>query len=167
MLSEIRRMKLRNVLQRSRFSQSGCCQDCQRSSQRSRKQWRCKRKPNTAEVTDTRRTKSIWHEKQPDCNSVEQHPSVQNPGTQAQSKQKCTREINKHVSDGVYMHPVENKCDVEAKDFSKFEGGFPDVKDTLQRSLQSLRKRYPSTLHSCRKKSAHTELEQRQGSAHQ
>ena len=47
---------------------------------------------NVAEVTETRRTKSIWHEKQLDCDSVEQHPSVQNPGAQAQSKQKRTRD---------------------------------------------------------------------------
>ena len=79
-------------VQRARYSQSGCCQVCHRSSQWSRRQWRCRRKPNTAEVTETRRTKSSWHEKQPDCDSVEQHPSVQNPGAQAQSKQKRTRD---------------------------------------------------------------------------
>ena len=79
-------------LRRARYSQSGCCQDCQRSSQRSRRQWRCRRKPNTAEVTEIRRTKPIWHEKQRDCDSVEQHPSVQNPGAQAQPKQKRTRD---------------------------------------------------------------------------
>ena len=75
------------------LSVSGCCQDCQRSSQISRRQWRCTRKPNIAEVTETRRTKSIWHEKQPDCDSVEQHPSVQNPAAHAQPKQKRTRDL--------------------------------------------------------------------------
>ena len=30
--------------------------------------------------------------KQPDCDSVEQHPSVQDPGAQAQPKQKRTRD---------------------------------------------------------------------------
>ena len=61
-------------LQRARYSQAGCCQDCQRSSQRSRRQWRCRRKPNTAEVTEISRPTSIWHEK---------HPSVKDPGAQA------------------------------------------------------------------------------------
>ena len=37
------------------------------------------------------------------------------------SRSRSAQEINKHVSYGVYKHPVENKCDFEAKDFSKSE----------------------------------------------
>ena len=54
-------------LRRARYSQSGCCQDCQRSSQRSRRQWRCRWKQNTANVRracrlkETSRAKSSWH----------------------------------------------------------------------------------------------------------
>ena len=60
---------------------------------------------------------------------------------------------NKHVSDGVYKHPVENKCDLEAKDFSKPEAELVDVKDTLQTLFQTLRKRWPRTIRSCRRTS--------------
>ena len=79
-------------LRRERYSESVCYQDCQRSSQRSRRQWRCKRKPNTAEVKKTRRATFRRNEDQQGWDSVEQHSSVQDPGAQAQSKQKCTRD---------------------------------------------------------------------------
>ena len=66
---------------------------------RSSKQWRCKRTPSTSNVRrvcrreDGNRTKSIWRdEDQQDWDSVEQHSSVQDPGAQAQSKQKRTRD---------------------------------------------------------------------------
>ena len=55
-------------LRRARYSQSGCCQDCQRSSQRSRRQWRCRCKQTTANVRracrlkETSRAKSNWHD---------------------------------------------------------------------------------------------------------
>ena len=48
------------------------------------------------------------------------------------SRSRSAQEINKHVSDGVYKHPVENKCDFEAKDFSKSEAELVDVNNTLQ-----------------------------------
>ena len=66
------------------------------------------------------------------CDSVEQHSSVQDPGAHVQLKQKRTHEINKHVPNGLYKHPVENKCDFGAKDFSKSKAELVDVKDTLQ-----------------------------------
>ena len=78
-------------LQRARYSQSGCCQDCQRSSQRSRRQRRCRRKPNTAEAMETSRAA---RGKQQDCDSVEQHPSVQDRGapspTDAEAYKRAT-----------------------------------------------------------------------------
>ena len=43
-------------LQRARHSQSSCCQDCQRSSQRSRRPWRCRR------IVDARVLLSILEE---------------------------------------------------------------------------------------------------------
>ena len=46
------------------------------------------------------------------------------------NRSTSAQEINKHVSDGVYKHPVGNKCDFEAKDFSKSEVELVDVKDT-------------------------------------
>ena len=86
-------------LRRARYSQSGCCQDYQRNSQRSRRQWRCKRKPSTSNVRralcrvkETSRAKSAWHEEQQGCDSVEQHSSVQDRGAHAQPKQKRTRD---------------------------------------------------------------------------
>ena len=86
-------------LRRARYSQSGCCQDCQRNSQRSRRQRRCRRKPSTSNVRralcrvkETSRAKSAWHEEQQDRDSVEQHSSVQDPGAHAQPKQKRTRD---------------------------------------------------------------------------
>ena len=47
-------------------------------------------------------------------------------------RSRSAQEINKHVLDGVYKHPVGNKCDFEAKDFSKSEVELVGVKDTLR-----------------------------------
>ena len=116
-------------LQRARYSQSGCCQVCHRSSQWSIRQWKCRRKPNTAEVTVTRRTKSIWHEKQPDCDSVEQHPSSsksRHTGSIEAEAHKRSTSMSQTVSASI------PKCDFEAKDFSKSEVELVDVLGTLQ-----------------------------------
>ena len=77
---------------RARYSQSGCCQDCQRSSQRSRRQWRWRRKPNTAEGKETSRAKSIWH-----VNSIHQF-KIQ---AHRLDRSRSAQENNKHVSDGI------------------------------------------------------------------
>ena len=47
-------------------------------------------------------------------------------------RSRSAQEINQHVSHGICKHPVENKFDFEAKDFSKSEAELVDVKDTLQ-----------------------------------
>ena len=46
-----------------------------------------------AQVKKTSRAKSIRrNEEQPECDSVEEHPSVQDPGTHASPKQKRARD---------------------------------------------------------------------------
>ena len=62
------------------------------------------------------------------------------------NRSRNVQETNKHVSDGVNEHPVENKCDLrpmpvktmEAKDFSKSEAEMVDVKDTLQHVISNV-----------------------------
>ena len=64
------------------------------------------------------------------------------------NRSRNVQEINKHVSDGVNEHPVENKCDLrpksvkteEAKDFSKSEAEVVDVTDTLQHVISNVEK---------------------------
>ena len=158
MLSEIRRMKLRNVLPRARFSQSGCCQDCQRSSQRSKKQWRCRRKPNTAEVTDTRRTKSMWYEKRPDCDSVEQHSSCQNPGAQS-SIETETHRRSTSMSQTVSTSRSAGLQQIRTR-VGRCPGHTSDVTSNVEKEIS----KYPTFL---QKEIDTQELEQRQGSAHE
>ena len=85
-------------LQGGRYSQSGCCQDCQRSSQRSRMQWR---KPNAAEVNETSRAKSTWHVGSNQIATVLN--SIHQFKIQAHrlDRSRSAQEINKHVSDGI------------------------------------------------------------------
>ena len=128
-------------VRRARYPESGCYQDCQRSSQRSRRQWRCRRKPNTAEVKQTNREKSIRRdENQHDWDSVEQHSSAQDPGALL-NRSRSAQEINKHVSDGIR---AENKPKAaktkEAKDFSKLEAEMVVVMDTLRRTISIIEK---------------------------
>ena len=88
-------------LRRTRYSQSGCCQDCPRSSQRSRRQWRWRRKPNTAEGKETSKAKSIWREESNQIatmlNSIHQF-KIQ---AHRLDRSRSAQEINKHVSDGI------------------------------------------------------------------
>ena len=80
-------------------------------------------------MKETSRAKSIWHE---ESNKI---AIVLNNSYQSKIR---SGEINKHVSDGVNKHPVENKCDLkpklvktkEAKNFSKSEAEMVDVMDT-------------------------------------
>ena len=77
-------------------------------------------------MKETSRAKSIWHE---ESNKI---TIVLNNSYQFKIR---LGEINKHVSDGVNKHPVENKCDLkptpvktqEAKNFSKSEAEMVDV----------------------------------------
>ena len=88
-------------LRRARYSQLGCCQDCQRSSQRSRRQWRWRREPNTTEGKETSRAKSIWHEESNQIATVLN--SIHQFKIQAHrlNRSRSGQEINKHVSDGI------------------------------------------------------------------
>ena len=86
-------MKLEKTLSESKDTlRTGCCQDCQRSSQRWKNEVEMKAKPNAAEVKETSRAKSIWHvESNQIATVLNRHPSVQDPGAQARQKQKRTR----------------------------------------------------------------------------
>ena len=72
-------------LQKARYSQSGCCQDCQRSSQSLEPDIK-KAMVMQAEAEhrrsdgDQQSEINLARGKQQDCDSVEQHPSVQDPG---------------------------------------------------------------------------------------
>ena len=79
-------------------------------------------------MTETRRTKSTWHEESNQISTMLN--SIHQFKIQAHrlNRSRSAQEINKHVSEGVY----KNKCDVDAKDFSKSEAELVDVKDTLQ-----------------------------------
>ena len=83
-------------------------------------------------MTETRRTKSTWHEESNQISTMLN--SIHQFKIQAHrlNRSRSAQEINKHVSEGVYKHHVENKCDVDAKDFSKSGAELVDVKDTLQ-----------------------------------
>ena len=66
---------------------------------RSSRQWRCRPKPSTANVRsacrseeDSRAKSTRRNEEQPERDSVEEHPSVQDPGTHAHPKQKRARD---------------------------------------------------------------------------
>ena len=76
--------------------------------------------------------------KQPDCCSVEQQSSVQDPGAQAQSKQKHTRD------QPVYLRQEINKSKTvktkEAKDLSKSKTEMVDVMDTLKHVISIIEK---------------------------
>ena len=96
-------------LQRARYSQSGCCQDCQRSRQRSRRQWRCRRKPNTAEVTETSRATSIWHEESNKIATVLNSIHQFKIPAHMLNRSRSLQDSNKHVSDGVNKSLLENK----------------------------------------------------------
>ena len=66
--------------------------------------------------------------KQPDRDSVEQHPSVQDPGAQASAEAEAHKRSTS-MSPTVSTRTVKTK---EAKDFSKSEAELVDVMDTLQ-----------------------------------
>ena len=109
---KIMRMTLDKDLRRARCSQSGCCQDCQRSSQslehrrnsctrferaslppRSSRQWRCRRKSIAGNVKRSCRSKgdqqseiNLARGEQQDCDSVEQQLSV--------SRSDCVKQAN-------------------------------------------------------------------------
>ena len=84
------------------------------------------------------------------------------------NRRRSAHEINKHVSDGVYKRPAENKLDFDAKDFSKSEVEFVDVKDTLQTLFQTLRdvERDGQESYILAEGNRHTEHEQRHRGAH-
>ena len=82
----------RNDLWRARNSQSGCCQDCQRSSQIKKAMEMEAEAEHRRLEGDQQSEINLARGKQPDRDSVEQHPSVQDPGAQARQKQKRTRD---------------------------------------------------------------------------
>ena len=75
---------------------------------------------------------------QQDCDSVEQHPSVQDPGAHAQPKQKRTRDQPGYLRQEINKpKTVKTK---EAKNFSKSEAELVDVMDTLQHAISIIEK---------------------------
>ena len=96
---------------RARYSQSGCCQDCQRNSltlsPRSSRQWRCRRKPIAANVRRSCRSEgdqqseiNLTRGKQQDCDSVEQQLSVQDPiGSKSKSPTVSTKTVKNQRSE--------------------------------------------------------------------
>ena len=78
-------------LWRTRNSESGCCQDCQRSSQIKKAMEMEAEAEHRRLEGDQQSEINLARGKQPDRDSVEQHPSVQNPGAQARQKQTRTR----------------------------------------------------------------------------
>ena len=145
-------------LEKTFGEQGTLSQDCQRVSQRSRGRWICRRKPSTSNVRrvcrvkETSRAKSIRrNEEQQDCDRVEQHSSVRDPGAQAQSKQKCTGD-QQSMSPTVSTKTVKTK---EAKDFSKSETEMLDVMDTLQHAISIIEKELAKSPTSCKRKSTH------------
>ena len=87
-------------------------------------------------MKETSRAKSVGHKG--DCDSVEQQPSVQDPGAHAQQKQKRTRDQQ------AYLRQEINKSKTpktkEAKNFSKSEAEMVDVVDTLQCTISIIKK---------------------------
>ena len=79
-------------LRRTRNSQSGCCQDCQRSSQIKKAMEMEAEAEHRRGEGDQQSEINLARGKQPDRDSVEQRPSVQDLGAQAQQKQKRTRD---------------------------------------------------------------------------
>ena len=87
------------------------------------------------------------------------------------NRSRSAQEINKHVSDGVNKHPVENKCDVkpktaktkEAKDYSKSEAEMVDVMDTLQHAISIIEKEMAKNLTILADGNQQTEHVQRHG----
>ena len=111
--------------------------------QRSRRQWRWRRKPNTAEGKETSRVKSIWHEESNQIATVLN--SIHQFKMQAHrlDRSRTAQEINKHVSPTVSTKTVKIK---EAKDFSKSEAEMVDVMDTLQRANSNVEKEMAKNL---------------------
>ena len=119
-------------LRRARYSQSGCCQELSTKQPETRRQWRRRRKPNTAEGKETSRAKSTWHEESNQIATVLNSIHQLKIWAHMLNRSRSVPEINKH--------PVENKYDLrpkpvkttEAKDFNKSEAETVDVIDTLQ-----------------------------------
>ena len=106
---------------------------------RSRRQWRCRLKPNTANVRRSCRSEGDQQSNKiaTVMNNIHQ---LKIPAHRL-NRSTSAQEINKHVSDDVR---AENKPKIaktkEAKDFSKSEAELVDVMDTLQHSISIIEK---------------------------
>ena len=132
---------------------------------RSRRQWRCRRKPNTANVRRSCRSEGDQQSNKiaTVMNNIHQFKIPAHRLNRSRSAQ----EINKHVSDDVR---AENKPKTaktkEAKDFNKSEAELVDVMDTFQHRISIIEKEMAKNPYIHAKGNRHTEHEQRHGSAH-
>ena len=172
-------------LRRARYSQTGCCRDCQRNGQslvhpvRVSKEHLsrldqagngdAKRKPSDANMRrslqsekDQQNELSLARGKQPDCDNVEHHSPVQDPDAHAQPKQKRTRDHQACLR-RCRQKPRKPK---EAKNFIKSEAKMVDVMDTLQRTISTIEKEIGQEPYILAEGDRHTEHEQRHGTAH-
>ena len=136
MRSKIRRMKMEKTFGEQGTLSQAVVRNCQRSSQRSRRQRRLRREPNTAEVKETSRAKSIRHEESNQIATVLNSFFQFLIQAHRLDRNRSGQEITKHVST-VSTKTVKVK---EAKVFSKSEAEMVDVMDTLQRAISNVEK---------------------------
>ena len=135
MRSEIRRTTLEKTFEEQDTLSQAVVRIVNEAARDQERQWRCRRKPNTAEVKETSRAKSAWHEESNKIATVLNNIHQFKIPAHRLGRGGSARKINKHVSDDVNKHPVENKCDLrpmpskikEAKDYSKSETEMVDV----------------------------------------
>ena len=101
MRSQIRRMKMEKTFGEQSTLSQAVVRIFQRSSQRSRRQWRWRRKPDTAVGKETSRAKSIWHEESNQIATVLNSIHLFKIQAHRLDRSRSAQEINKHVSDGI------------------------------------------------------------------
>ena len=101
---------------------------------RSRRQWRCRRKPNTANVRRSCRSEG---DQQNNKIATVSSRSRRTGSIEAEAH----REINKHVSDDVRAENKPKTAKIkEAKDFNKSEAELVDAMDTFQHGISIIEK---------------------------
>ena len=121
---------------------------------RSRRQWRCRRKPKIANVRRSCRSEGDQQSNKiaTVMNNIRQFKIT----AHRLSRSRSAQEINKHVSDDVR---AENKPKTaktkEAKDFNKSEAELVDVMDTFQHGISIIEKEMAKNPYSCKRESTH------------
>ena len=159
MRSKIAHTTLEKTFEKARYSQSGCCLDCQRNSPelgasnvsgmrfkisslspRPRRQWRCRRKPNAANVRSScRREGDQQRQNQFGATKMNNIYQFKIQAHRAQSKQKRTRD--QHTKDREKPKYRETSANPKQKWWMSWTHS--------STRFQSVRKRCPRTLRSC------------------